>query len=236
MKIYVNTIKSLFSYRVKIVLMMLTMLLVLPSCGQRGQEKSLQELDDKVTTLYKQGRYSEAADVAKEALAVTEETFGPDHPNVAISLNKLAELYIYQGNYAEIEPLYKRILDICENAFGPDHPDIAISLNKLAELYYNQGRYSEAEPLYKQALDIYEKSLSPDYSDIATTLENMAALYKNIGKDDEAEKLLERAKKNSFKIPVIIFGDYAYIKHKEIKFKPHPKPHLTSNLSMNPDV
>ncbi|MHC4270562.1 MAG: tetratricopeptide repeat protein [Planctomycetota bacterium] len=173
MEIYANTINPLFSYRIKIVLMMLTILLVLPSCGQRGQKKSLQELDDKAATLYKQGQYSDA---------------------VAISLNKLAELYISKGDYAEIEPLYKRILDICENTFGPDHPDVAVSLNKLAELYYNQGRYTEAEPLYKQALDIYESSLSPDYSDVATTLENMAALYKNIGKDDEAEKSLERAK------------------------------------------
>ena len=29
----------------------------------------------KVATLYKQGRYSDAADVAKEALTVTEEDF-----------------------------------------------------------------------------------------------------------------------------------------------------------------
>jgi tetratricopeptide (TPR) repeat protein len=194
MKIDVNAIKPLFFYRLKMVLMIVIMLLVLPSCGQRGQKKSLQELDDNVTTLYQQGRYSEAANVAKEALKVTEETFGSDHPNVAISLNKLAELYIAKGNYAEIEPLYKRMLNICENAFGPDHPDVAVSLNKLAELYYNQGRYTEAEPLYKNALDICEKSLGPDHSDVATTLKNMAVLYKKIGKDDEAEKLLERAK------------------------------------------
>jgi len=194
MKIYRNTIKLLFSYSLIIVLMMLSMLFVLTSCNQGGQEKSLQELDDKATTLYQQGRYKEAAEVAEEALTFTEETFGPDHPNVAVSLNKLAELYIAKGNYAEIEPLYKRILNICENAFGPEHPDVAVSLNKLAELYYNQGKYVEAEPLYKNALDIYEKSLGPDHSDFATTLGNMAVLYKKIGKDSEAEKLLERAK------------------------------------------
>jgi len=57
---YVYTIKHLFSYRVKIALIILTSLLILPSCGQRGQKKLLQELDDKANLLYQQGRYSEA--------------------------------------------------------------------------------------------------------------------------------------------------------------------------------
>ena len=64
-----------------------------------------------------------------------EKALGSDHPDVAKSLNNLAELYRYQGRYAEAEPLYKRSLAIREKALGPDHPDVAISLNNLASLY-----------------------------------------------------------------------------------------------------
>ena len=53
------------------------------------------------------------------------KALGPDHPNVATSLNNLAELYRNQGKYAEAEPLYKRSLAIREKALGPDHPDVA---------------------------------------------------------------------------------------------------------------
>ena len=39
---------------------------------------------------------------------------GPDHPNVAKSLNNLAEVYRAEGRYADAEPLYKRALTIQE--------------------------------------------------------------------------------------------------------------------------
>jgi tetratricopeptide (TPR) repeat protein len=34
----------------------------------------------------------------------------PDHPDVAQSVNNLADLYLAQGRYADAEPLYKRAL------------------------------------------------------------------------------------------------------------------------------
>ena len=72
-----------------------------------------------------QGRYAEAEPLYKRALAIREKALGPDHPDVARSLNNLAELYENQGRYAEAEPLYKRALAIREKALGPDHPDVA---------------------------------------------------------------------------------------------------------------
>ena len=68
----------------------------------------------------------------KRSLAIREKALGPDHPDVAGSLNNLAVLYHDQGRYAEAEPLYKRSLAIEEKALGPDHPDVATSLNNLA--------------------------------------------------------------------------------------------------------
>ncbi len=114
MKIFVNTIRPTVFCRVKIVLlMMLTVLLVLPSCGQK---KSWEELNAKVAVLYRQLRYSEASNVAEKALKVAEETFGPNHINVALSLDNLAVLYQDQGKYAEAEPLFKRAMEIEEKA------------------------------------------------------------------------------------------------------------------------
>ena len=85
-----------------------------------------------------QGRYAEAEPLYKRALAIREKALGPDHPDVALSLNNLAFLYDKQGRYADAEPLYKRSLAISEKALGPDHPDVATSLNNLAALYSNR--------------------------------------------------------------------------------------------------
>ena len=100
-----------------------------------AQEARWKALKNQVKALYEQGKYREGIPVAKEALKVTEETFGSDHPDVAISLNNLAVLYDYQGRYAQAEPLYKRSLAIRENSLGPNHPHVAQSLNNLAFLY-----------------------------------------------------------------------------------------------------
>ena len=90
------------------------------------------ELNKKVIELYSAGRYSDAIPIAQRILAIREKALGRDHPDVATSLNDLAELYDDQGRYADAEPLYKRSLAISEKALGPDHPDVARSLNNLA--------------------------------------------------------------------------------------------------------
>jgi len=180
-----SIVRPLTYYKAKVVLM--TFLVTSFTLPAYAQENLWHELIGKANTLHQQRRYPEAESVYEEALKVAEDTFGSDHPNVAISLNNLAGLYISKGNYAEIEPLYERALEIVEKAHGPDHPDVAISLKNLAELYYNQGRYAEAEPLYKRSLKILEKVLGPDHPEVAIMLEHMAELHKKIGKEDEAE-------------------------------------------------
>ena len=48
----------------------------------------------------------------ERSLAIREKVLGPDHPNVAQSLNNLAGLYRDQGNSAAAEPLYQRAREI----------------------------------------------------------------------------------------------------------------------------
>ena len=86
------------------------------------------------------------------SLAIFEKSLGSDHPNVAFSLNNLAELYRAQGRYADAEPLHKRALAIREQALGPEHLDVASSLNNLAGFYLAQGRYADALPFVKRTI------------------------------------------------------------------------------------
>ena len=58
---------------------------------------------------------------------------GRDHPDVARSLNNLADLYDgLPGRVRDAERLFERALAIRESTVGPDHPDTAKSLNNLA--------------------------------------------------------------------------------------------------------
>ncbi len=81
-----------------------------------GQSPELREVFTTYSTLYEQGRYSEAEPYAKEALKLGTQEFGPNDPTTATLLNNLAVLYEAQGHYAEAEPLAKRALAIVEKA------------------------------------------------------------------------------------------------------------------------
>ena len=76
---------------------------------------------------------------------------GADNPDVAHSLNNLAELYRTQGHYALAEPLLKQALALNEQALGPDRPNVATGLHNLAVLYRATKRDREAAILGQRA-------------------------------------------------------------------------------------
>jgi tetratricopeptide (TPR) repeat protein len=67
-------------------------------------------------------------------MAIREKVLGPNHPDVAQSLNNLASLLYTKGDYAGAEPLYRRALAIDEKALGPDHPTTRIYQKNLDAL------------------------------------------------------------------------------------------------------
>jgi tetratricopeptide (TPR) repeat protein len=143
--------------------------------------------------LLARAEYAQAEPMFRRALAIYEKALGPEHPDVATSLNNLAELYHDQGQYGKAEPLHERALAIHEKALGPEHPDVATSLNNLAQLHKRRGQYARAEPLYERALVIYEKALGPEHPEVATSLNNLAGLYHDQGQYGKAEPLYQRS-------------------------------------------
>ncbi|CAN0448690.1 unnamed protein product, partial [Laminaria digitata] len=82
-----------------------------------------------------QGKYAEAKPLYERSQAIREKVLGPEHPEVAQSLNNRAG-----GNYDEAEPLYKRAIVIWEAKLGSDHLQVATGLDNLAELLKQQVR------------------------------------------------------------------------------------------------
>ncbi len=68
------------------------------------------------------------------ALTIYENALPPDHPEIATTLDNLAQLYSKQGQNAQAKSLFQRALAIKEKSFPPDHPEIAITLFNLAAL------------------------------------------------------------------------------------------------------
>ncbi|MEH1935333.1 MAG: tetratricopeptide repeat protein, partial [Nostoc sp.] len=140
-----------------------------------------------------QGLYKLAEPWNEQCVNVCQTLFAGDHPDVATSLNNLAEFYRSQGRYSEAEPLHIQALEMRKRLFAGDHPNVATSLNNLALLYRSQGRYSEAEPLYTQALEMRKRLFAGDHPNVATSLNNLAGLYDSQGRYSEAEPLFTQA-------------------------------------------
>jgi CHAT domain-containing protein/Tfp pilus assembly protein PilF len=151
------------------------------------------KLSTEFRRLYLGGRYDEALPLVERVLGIRERALGPEHPDVAQTLNNLAVLYDERGDYAKAELFYQRALTIREKALGPEHPDVGTNLAKLAALYFRMGDDAKPEPLFQRALTIREKAFGPEHPDVAATLTNLAALYTNTGDYARAEPLYQRA-------------------------------------------
>ena len=110
-----------------------------------GQPNDAEEFHKQAEALYQAGKYAEAIPLAKQELAIRENTLGPDHPDVAKALSVLAGIYREQARFAEAEPLYMRALMILEKVRGSNDPEFAEALNDLAVLYQDEDRNADAE-------------------------------------------------------------------------------------------
>lgn len=151
------------------------------------------QLDRKVKRLLDEGKSHDALRPAERSLALRETTLGAMDPDIATSLNNLAEVYSAEGMPGKAESLLVRALAIREKTFGPMHLDVALTLNDLGDTYRVQGAYDKAEPLLMRALDIREKMSGSESPEVATSLDELAGLYYTQGDYRKAEPLYTRA-------------------------------------------
>ena len=122
---------------------------------------------------------------------IVERVLGPDHPEFAIMLHRLAVLYHSRDNLEKAEFLYRRALDTAERAFEEPEMEWGLMMNNLGRLLYEQKKLAEAERLYQRGLGILQESLGPEHPKLATPLSNLATLYMDQGKQDLAENLYQ---------------------------------------------
>jgi tetratricopeptide (TPR) repeat protein/DNA-binding MarR family transcriptional regulator len=138
-------------------------------------------------------RLAEAEALMRRVLAITETSFGVEHPNVAKYLNNLVLLLQDTNRLSEAEPLMRRALAIGEANFGSEHQNVATYLNNLGMLFKASNRLAEAEPLMRRALAIDEASFGIDHPNVAIHLSNLAMLLKDTNRLAEAEPLMRQA-------------------------------------------
>ena len=141
----------------------------------------------------KEGKWGQAENLYRQAMAIDLKALGQINPQVAVVLNNMANLYIDEGKLADAERLLRGAVAIDEKAYGLDHPITAQNLNNLAEVFEDEGKPADAEPLYQRSLATAEKTLGPNHPEVAGVLNGLASAYADEGKFAEAEPLYKRA-------------------------------------------
>ena len=145
---------------------------------------------DRLATFWQsKARWNAAEPLFQRALAITETSYGPEHPNVASGLNNLALLLRATNRLAEAEPLFRRALAITETSYGPEHPSVAIRLNNLAGLLRATNRLAEAEPLFRRTVLVFLKftrETGHQHPHLDAAIGNYSGLLSAMGLDQAA--------------------------------------------------
>jgi len=103
------------------------------------------------------GRLGEAEATDRESLAIRRNWYGEDHPDVAYSLRRLADVLRRERKPDEAETMYRQALVMFQRWFGNEHPSVATTLETLAELLRDQGKLAEAKLSARRCVSIREK-------------------------------------------------------------------------------
>ncbi len=123
-------------------------------------------------------------------MTAREQALGPDHPEVATVLARLATIQRNKGDLAKALSFNQRALTIAEKVPAPGHPELGQIVNELGVIQLNQNDLVRAETSFLRALSIWETANSPD---AGRAISNLAALYGRKGDLAKAKAMLQRS-------------------------------------------
>lgn len=141
---------------------------------------------------------SEALQNYEKALEILQHpSLAPDHPNIAVVLFRIGNIYAKRRDHDLSKIKYEEALSI-QLASTPNHINIAATYNSIGALNLSTHQnYEEALVHFNKALSIYSNTLLPfDDTEIIRTQVNIAKTYYLMGKFDTAKCYLEKISKN----------------------------------------
>jgi serine/threonine protein kinase/Tfp pilus assembly protein PilF len=142
--------------------------------------------------LQDRGDYDHAIPVLDSALRMRSAT-DTLSPELASTINQLANSHFYAGHYLVCDSLVHRALEMHRTLFGDGHPLVADNLIDLGAVQDEFGKYEEAERLYRQALDINRRWYGDNHFETASNLTLLGRVLVKQERFDEAADALRQA-------------------------------------------
>lgn len=130
--------------------------------------------------------YNDAEKIYQHLIDLSEELYGNDSTETAVSYNNIGIVYWKQGKYDKALEFYFKALAIYEEVLGINHPFCASSYNYIGLVYERLGRFDKALEYYFKSMNIREKVLGLIHTSTATSYNNIGFVYFNHGDYDKA--------------------------------------------------
>lgn len=119
------------------------------------------------------GQYASAESSFEDILRSDSILLGVNHPDFAITLSNLGQLYTDERKFEESEQALLKALETLRSNGEVNSISSAIVLNNLARNYEKWGKHLQAIPLLEEALKIFESELGKKSPEYATALFNL---------------------------------------------------------------
>lgn len=150
--------------------------------------------NSRAAVLAELGKFAEALEVARQAVADAEEGYAVDHPNTFSARQNLAGAHIGLAQYEEALAIYQEVVAGLERLYGEDHPATASAMANTAIALGDLGRHAEALAQHQRALGIFERTVGEHTMEAGYTLANMANIHSRLGDHNAALASAQRAR------------------------------------------
>jgi tetratricopeptide (TPR) repeat protein len=140
-----------------------------------------------------QGDLQAAEDYLQQALQAQTIGLGPQHKDIARTLQILASTLRDQGRFDEAIDLAQSALEMRLNLLPHDDDDVMASYNNIASIHEAMGEFADAAARYEQVLALIEPKFGPDTPRVARTKRRLASCLIKLGELQAAESLLTEA-------------------------------------------
>jgi len=130
----------------------------------------------------------------ERAYALTADVRGDEHPDSAIILANLANVYLDRGKFDMAIESHSRALEVRRATLPEQHPHVATSEMNLGVTYSSMGDPAKALTHLERAVAIKEAAVGPEHPDVALALNNLGETLRDLGRIEEAIASHERAR------------------------------------------
>ncbi|MEV5506693.1 serine/threonine-protein kinase [Streptomyces orinoci] len=144
---------------------------------------------DQALRLCGEGRWSEAGELQRSALAERQRLLGADHPDTLAARHDLAATLGRLGHFDEALREYARTTDGRSRTLGPDHPDTLAARQESAHVLGRLGRHFEAREVYAAVLAARERTQGPDHPATLRCGHNLAFSLGRLGRLEDSYRM-----------------------------------------------